>query len=46
MGGWTHRGYDNQHPDILPANPECGGNEGLGRLLPAGPRPGLPLLPA
>ena len=29
MGGWTHRGYDNQHPDILPANPECGGNEGL-----------------
>ena len=29
MGGWTHRGYDNQHPDILPANPECGGNSGL-----------------
>jgi hypothetical protein len=29
MGGWTHRGYDNQHPDILPANPECGGNAGL-----------------
>jgi hypothetical protein len=29
IGGWTHRGYDNQHPDILPANPECGGNEGL-----------------
>ena len=29
MGGWTHRGYDNQHPDILPANPECGGNDGL-----------------
>ena len=24
-----HRGYDNQHPDILPANPECGGNAGL-----------------
>jgi hypothetical protein len=29
IGGWTHRGYDNQHPDILPANPECGGNAGL-----------------
>ncbi len=29
MGGWTRRGYDNQHPDILPANPECGGNSGL-----------------
>lgn len=29
MGGWTHRGYDNQHPDILPANPECGGDEKL-----------------
>jgi hypothetical protein len=29
IGGWTHRGYDNQHPDILPANPECGGNGGL-----------------
>ncbi len=27
MGGWIHRGYDNQHPDILPAAPECGGNE-------------------
>ena len=25
MGGWIHRGYDNQHPDILPAAPECGG---------------------
>lgn len=29
MGGWIRRGYDNQHPDILPAAPECGGNEGL-----------------
>ncbi|MFA4028681.1 MAG: hypothetical protein GDYSWBUE_000706 [Candidatus Fervidibacterota bacterium] len=29
LGGWIHRGYDNQHPDILPAAPECGGNEGL-----------------
>lgn len=26
MGGWIHKGYDNQHPDILPAAPECGGN--------------------
>lgn len=29
LGGWIHRGYDNQHPDILPAAPECGGNEKL-----------------
>ncbi len=29
MGGWIHRGYDNQHPDILPAAPECGGNAAL-----------------
>jgi Glycosyl hydrolases related to GH101 family, GH129 len=29
IGGWTRRGYDNQHPDIMPANPECGGNAGL-----------------
>lgn len=29
MGGWIHRGYDNQHPDVLPAAPECGGNEAL-----------------
>jgi hypothetical protein len=29
VGGWTHRGYDNQHPDILPAAPECGGDEKL-----------------
>jgi len=29
IGGWIHRGYDNQHPDILPACPECGGNEAL-----------------
>ncbi len=26
MGGWIHRGYDNQHPDILPSAPECGGD--------------------
>ena len=29
IGGWIRRGYDNQHPDILPACPECGGNKGL-----------------
>jgi len=26
IGGWIHRGYDNQHPDILPTAPECGGD--------------------
>ncbi|OIN99773.1 hypothetical protein AUJ67_06985 [Candidatus Desantisbacteria bacterium CG1_02_49_89] len=26
IGGWINRGYDNRHPDILPAAPECGGN--------------------
>lgn len=29
LAGWIRRGYDNQHPDILPAAPECGGDEGL-----------------
>jgi hypothetical protein len=29
VGGWIHRGYDNQHPDILPAAPECGGDTAL-----------------
>ena len=29
MGGWTEGGYDCRHPDNLPANPECGGNEKL-----------------
>ena len=29
LGGWIHRGYDNQHPDVLPAAPECGGDEAL-----------------
>lgn len=29
MGGWTEGGYDCRHPDNLPANPECGGNERL-----------------
>jgi hypothetical protein len=29
LGGWTRYGYDCKHPDIMPANPECGANEGL-----------------
>jgi len=29
LAGWIHRGYDNQHPDILPACPQCGGNDKL-----------------
>jgi hypothetical protein len=29
LGGWTEGGYDCRHPDDLPANPECGGNQGL-----------------
>lgn len=31
MGGWIHRGYDNQHPDVLPAAPECGGDAELAK---------------
>ncbi len=29
LAGWIHRGYDNQHPDILPAAEEIGGDEGV-----------------
>ncbi|MGD0500832.1 MAG: DUF5696 domain-containing protein [Bryobacteraceae bacterium] len=29
LSGWINAGYDNKHPDILPAAPEAGGNEGL-----------------
>jgi hypothetical protein len=29
LGGWSTYGYDCRHPDIMPANPECGGDEGL-----------------
>lgn len=29
LAGWIRRGYDNQHPDILPPASECGGNDGL-----------------
>jgi hypothetical protein len=31
LAGWINRGYDVGHPDVLPAAPECGGNEGLAR---------------
>ncbi len=31
LAGWINGGYDNRHPDILPAAPECGGNEALTR---------------
>jgi hypothetical protein len=33
IGGWTEGGYDVRHPDNLPANPECGGNEGLANAV-------------
>ncbi len=33
IGGWINGGYDVRHPDILPANPECGGNEALADAL-------------
>jgi hypothetical protein len=33
IGGWINGGYDVRHPDILPANPECGGNKGLADAL-------------
>ncbi len=33
VGGWTEGGYDCRHPDNLPANPECGGNEGLANAV-------------
>lgn len=29
LNGWINGGYDNRHPDVLPAAPEMGGNEGL-----------------
>jgi len=29
LGGWIKRGYDNQHPDVLPTAPECGGDAAL-----------------
>ena len=35
IDGWGYRGYDNQHPDILPPCPEAGGWEGLVALSKA-----------
>jgi len=29
LAGWINGGYDNRHPDILPAAPEIGGERGL-----------------
>ena len=29
LNGWINGGYDNRHPDILPAAPETGGDAGL-----------------
>jgi len=29
LAGWINGGYDVRHPDVLPAAPECGGDEGL-----------------
>ena len=29
LAGWINGGYDNRHPDILPAAPEIGGDQGL-----------------
>lgn len=33
IGGWTEGGYDCRHPDNLPANPECGGNDSLASAI-------------
>lgn len=33
VGGWTRYGRDCRHPDVMPANPECGGNEALERCI-------------
>ncbi len=32
LDGWGVRGYDNLHPDVLPACPEAGGAEAMKRL--------------
>ena len=29
LNGWINGGYDNLHPDVLPAAPEIGGDQGL-----------------
>ncbi|MHB9038719.1 MAG: DUF5696 domain-containing protein [Armatimonadota bacterium] len=35
IGGWNRKGYDSQYPDILSANPNCGGDDGMRRLTKA-----------
>lgn len=32
LDGWGYRGYDNEHPDIMPPSPECGGLPGMRQL--------------
>lgn len=32
LTGWPNRGYDRQHPDVLPPAPAAGGYEGMKRL--------------
>ena len=46
LGGWTEGGYDCRHPDNLPANPECGGNEALADAIRRIQAAGLRRLPA
>lgn len=46
LGGWIRMGFDNQYPDILPASPEAGGNEGPCRTFHAGSRLRLAVRPA
>jgi len=33
IGGWTEAGYDCRHPDNLPANAECGGDQALAAAI-------------
>ncbi len=33
LGGWTEGGYDVRHPDALPANKECGGDDALSSAI-------------
>lgn len=35
IGGWNRKGYDAEYPDVLPANPRCGGDAGMVRLTRA-----------
>ena len=46
IGGWTEGGYDCRHPDNLPANAECGGDQALAGRDPADPGSRLRRLPA